>query len=101
MTEQEFREYSEKAHEKGRAPHVSMAMDNPDPETQAAGQYMGEGHALLPDDYQNMSESVILGAGELLFKEKTDLRTKETVLILLAHQPSEYSVNITKIRTRN
>ncbi len=94
MTEQEFQEYLQKAYEKGRAPQVSMAMDSPDHETNEAGRYIAEGHALLPADYQSMPEDVMIDAGKLLFKEKVELKTKETILILLAHQPSKIALEI-------
>jgi len=59
MNEREFWQFLKKAWEKGRAPQVSGTIDSPDPERQAAGEYIGGGHALLPVDYQNIPSEII------------------------------------------
>lgn len=92
MNEKDFWRFMEKACEKGRAQVVSGTMNSPDPEIQAAGEYMG-GHAMLPADYQNIPEEIIEGMGRLLLEGISNRRTKEAILMLLAHQESKTALN--------
>ena len=95
MTEKDFWRFLEKAWEKGMAAQVCGSMDSPDPEIQAAGAYIG-GHALLPADYQDISEEVIQSIGMLLLRPGVGFRTKEAIMVLLAHQASKTALNVLK-----
>ncbi len=96
MTEKEFWQFLERRwKEKGRVPQVSGTIDTPDPELQAHGQYIG-GHALLPNDYEKISEEHIIEMGKLLFDKKANPRTKEAIMVILAHIPSKTALNILK-----
>ena len=96
MNEKNFWQFMEKAWEKGRAPQVSGTMDSPDPEIQAAGAYMGVGHGLLPADYQNIPAEIIEGMGRLLLEGVSKNRTKEAIMVLLAHQESKTALEFLK-----
>ena len=88
MTEREFWQFLEKSWEKGRAAQMTGVVDSSDPEMQAAAKYI-EKHSLLPADYQNIPEGIITAMSGLLFSEKVRRRTKEAVLMILAHQQSK------------
>ena len=51
-------------------------------------------HALLPKGYENLSLDNIQRMGMLLFRNGVQLRTKQAVLILLAHHPSREALAI-------
>jgi len=92
MTEKEFWQFLE---QRGKTSMTSgytitggVAMD-------AVGEYLG-GHALLPKDYDNLTKEEIKEIGELLFQKNVGQKTKEAVLILLAHQVSEQALAILK-----
>ena len=59
----------------------------------AAGKFIC-GHALLPKDYDNLTEEEIEAIGDLLFQKNIGQRTKEAILILLAHQISDIALTI-------
>jgi len=59
----------------------------------AVGEFISA-HALLPKDYDNLSEEEIVNTGNLLFQKNMMQRTKEAVLILLAHQISDAALTI-------
>ncbi len=88
MTEQEFWQFMGKAWEKGRAAQSTMTTDSDDPEIQAAAEYIG-GHTLLPANYQDIPDDIIRDMGELLFDKNAGTKTKEAVLMILAHQDSK------------
>ena len=87
MTEQEFWRFLEKAWEKGRAAQVSGTIDSPVAGVQTAGEYIG-GHALLPRDYDKIPQELIVKMSKLLFKKGVRHKTKEAVMMILAHQES-------------
>jgi hypothetical protein len=93
MNESEFWQFLKKSWEKGRVPQVSGMMDSPDPEMRAAGEYMAGGHALLPVDYQNIPSEIIEGMGRLLLEGVSNRKTKEAIMVLLAHQESRKALN--------
>ena len=89
MNEQEFWEFLEKMLEKGRAQQFKGAigcMDSP-------GYAYLQGHAILPRDYDKLAGEDILRMGSLLFREASR-KTKEAVLMILAHQPSEIALTL-------
>lgn len=96
MNEKEFWQFLEKAWEKGRAPQVSGTIDSPDPEIQAAGKYIGSGHALLPVDYQDIPTEILEGMGRLLLEGEPSFKTKEAIMVILAHQESKEALNFLK-----
>lgn len=50
------------------------------------------GHALLPKDYDNLTEEEIESISGLLFQKNIEQKTKEAILILLAHQISDVAL---------
>ncbi|MFH1310214.1 MAG: hypothetical protein ABIH85_06020, partial [Candidatus Omnitrophota bacterium] len=70
-------------------------IDNGDTIAKQAGAYM-QGHSLLPANYDNLSPKLIQGMGKLLFQKGTAAKTKEAILILLAHQNSQKALLILK-----
>ncbi|MBU1147356.1 MAG: hypothetical protein KKD11_03300 [Candidatus Omnitrophica bacterium] len=94
MTEKEFWQFMERSwNEKGRAAQISGGIDSADPALQAHGQHIS-GHALLPNGYDEMSDEKILRIGELLFDRKANPRTKEAIMVILAHIPSKVALSI-------
>jgi len=53
-------------------------------------------HMLLPKGYESLSIDNIRRMGMLLFRDGVQLRTKQAVLILLAHHPSKEALAILK-----
>jgi hypothetical protein len=51
-------------------------------------------HMLLPKGYENLSLDNIQRMGMLLFRSGVQLRTKQAVLIILAHHPSKVALAI-------
>jgi hypothetical protein len=96
MNEKEFWQFLDKAYEKGRVPMVSGTLDSPDPEIQARGEYIGGGHSLLPADYQDIPREIIEGMGKLLLEGVSSQKTKEAILVLLAHQESRAALDFLK-----
>ncbi len=93
MTEQEFWEFLKKLWEKGRVQQVIGVIDNGDPRLREAGEYL-QGHALLPKDYDKLSAELIIKMGSLLFKKDAQHKTKEAIMMILAHQPSEIALTL-------
>ena len=98
MTEQEFWNFLTRAWEKGRVSQISGVIDSSDPKMQVAGEYIG-GHALLPRDYDEISEQDISKMSKLLFDKKVRHKTKEAVMMILAHRESEGA--LTALRNYN
>jgi hypothetical protein len=89
MDEREFWQFLEGLLRKGRASAVIGAIgciDNPQQE------YL-QGHAILPKDYDKLGSEVIVKMGSLLFAP-AGRKTKEAILMILAHQPSEVALTI-------
>jgi len=47
-----------------------------------------------PENYDKISEDDIVKMGALLFKEDVQHETKEVIIMILAHQPSETALTI-------
>jgi hypothetical protein len=88
MREEEFWGFLEAEWRKGRIQMRSGGIGD------FAGREYLEGHALLPRDYDNLSEETIVRMGGLLFQKEVAPRTKQAVMMLLAHQPSETALTI-------
>jgi hypothetical protein len=52
------------------------------------------GHALLPKNYDKIPLSRVSEIGQLLFRKNVTSKTKEAVLILLAHIPDKIALTI-------
>ena len=89
MSENEFWGFLEKLSEKGRAQQVIGAIGCTD---SPVYDYM-QGHAVLPKDYDQIREGNIIKMGKLLLLRNTTCKAKETIMIILAHQPSEVALN--------
>jgi hypothetical protein len=96
MTENEFWQFLERSwKESGRVPQMSGVIDNADPVLQSHGQYIG-GHALLPNGYEKISDEQVVKMEELLFDKKADSKTKEAIMVILAHIPSKAALSVLK-----
>jgi hypothetical protein len=100
MNEKNFWLFMEKSCENGRASMVSETIDSPDPEMQAAGEYIG-GHSMLPANHQDIPEEIIEAIGRLLLETETTLRAKQAILMTLAHQESKTALSILKQYNRD
>ena len=90
MTEKEFWGFLE---QRGKMDMISGSIVTGDIAVDSVGEFMAA-HALLPKDYDNLTEENIQDIGGILFQENIQKRTKEAVLILLAHQVSELALAI-------
>jgi len=93
MTEREFWVFMRKSLEKGRIPLVSGYIDSGGLE--GPNQYIG-GHALLPPGYESIPGGTIIEFGELLRDKSVSMKTKEAILMILAHHVSREALNILK-----
>jgi hypothetical protein len=93
MTEREFWVFMGKSLKKGRIPMVSGCIDSEGLEE--SSQYIG-GHALLPPGYESISGATIIEFGELLRNESVATKTKEAILMILAHHVSREALIILK-----
>ncbi len=98
MTEMEFWVFMNRAYKKGRIPMVSGCVDSEGLE--GPNQYIG-GHALLPVGYESIPEAKIVEFGELLTNKAVALKTKEAILMILAHHVSEEALDILRIYNKN
>jgi hypothetical protein len=88
MTEREFWGLLEKMLEKGRAQQVVGAIGP----AGAPGMAYLQGHSLLPRDYDKLSGPDIIWMGQLLLLRDTSYKAKETIMMILAHQPNELAL---------
>ena len=93
MTEREFWVFMRKSLEKGRILLVSGYIDSGSLE--GPNQCIG-GHALLPPGYESIPGATIIEFGELLRDEAVAIKTKEAILMILAHHVSREALNILK-----
>ncbi|MCX5696631.1 MAG: hypothetical protein NTU54_01430 [Candidatus Omnitrophica bacterium] len=101
MDEHEFWQFLEESWKGGRAAQVSGVMDFADPAGSPHGEAVGrqagrylQGHAILPKNYDQISEENIIRMGSLLLGKSSAPRTKEAIMMILAHQPSEVALTI-------
>ncbi|MFH1665807.1 MAG: hypothetical protein ABIA77_06660 [Candidatus Omnitrophota bacterium] len=80
---------------KGRATQQSGYIDTSDisPELADVNEYIGS-HTLLPKDYQDIPEETVITMGKLLFEDNIARKTRQAVLIILAHQNSRKALEI-------
>jgi len=93
MNENEFWNFLKEKREKGTARIAAGSLGFEKRLDRGLGEYM-VGHALLPEDYDKLSQGTVMAIGKLLFRDEVKTRTKEAVLILLAHQTTKDAVFI-------
>jgi len=93
MTEKCFWKFLDGLLRQGRSCQVSGVIDSDEPGSRQAGRFIG-GHALLPENYDKIDGDKIAGMGELLLRGKAATRTKEAILIILAHHPTRKALNV-------
>ncbi|MFC1621287.1 hypothetical protein ACFL2G_03175 [Candidatus Omnitrophota bacterium] len=77
----------------GREPMMAGTIDMPtDPELQAVSHYLMN-HALLPKDCDRIPVEFIAAMGRLLSKEGLQCRTREAIMIILAHNGSDTALS--------
>jgi len=94
MTEAQFWKFLEgvlwQVH--GREPMMAGMIDDPDPGVQAVGHYLMS-HAILPKDCDRIPVVFIAGMGRLLHEKGLQRRTREAIMIILAHNGSEAALS--------
>lgn len=93
MTEQEFWIFLERLWKNGKARQVTGTMDCKNFQMQRVGDYI-RGHLFLPKDYEKICAEDIIKMGSLLFKKEVKHKTKEVIIMLLAHCSSEVALTI-------
>ena len=99
MTESQFWRFLEgvlwQVH--GREPMMAGRIDTPDdPTMQAVGHYLMS-HAILPRDCDRIPVVFIVGMGRLLLEKGLQPRTREAIMIILAHHGSNAALNALRI----
>ena len=95
MTEAQFWKFLEgvlwKVH--GREPMMAGTIDRPaDPQLQAVGHYLMS-HALLPRDCNKIPVEFIACMGRLLLEKGLQQRTREAIMMILAHNGSDAALS--------
>ena len=85
MTETGFWQLLEKAWEKGRTTMISECYTGPGGVDEQVAAYLSA-HSHLPAHNESIPQDAITGMGKLLFEKKVKKKTKEAILILLAHR---------------
>ncbi|MDD5775351.1 MAG: hypothetical protein PHS64_05375 [Candidatus Omnitrophica bacterium] len=93
MSEKEFWGFLHAMLGRGRMNMWMGRIDSNDPRLNEAERFISS-HALLPIGCENISRSDILRMGTLLFQPRTLRQTKEAVLIILAHHPSQEALAV-------
>ncbi len=93
MKEKDCRKYLNGLLKQGRADQLSGVTDAEDPELQQSAKFLG-GHALLPENYDQIPKDKIIKMGELLLRGEGDVSIKEAIIMILAHHPSKEALNI-------
>jgi hypothetical protein len=97
MTEAQFWAFLERMwKENGREPMMAGQIDDPDPEIQAMSHYIMS-HSLLPRDYANIHTEVITRMGRLLLEKGMQRKTREAIMIILAHHGSDAALSALKM----
>ncbi len=77
----------------GREPMMAGAIDRPaDPQLQAVGYYLMS-HALLPKDCDRIPVEFIVAMGRLLPEKELQRKTREAIMIILAHNGSDAALS--------
>lgn len=88
MTERDFWLYLNSALTRGREALISGTVDTSDPQERQMCNFI-TGHSFLPEGYDKIPLDKIMGMGLLLISKAANRRTKEAIMILLAHHPAE------------
>ncbi|MBF0253415.1 MAG: hypothetical protein HQL29_06340 [Candidatus Omnitrophica bacterium] len=88
MNENDFWSYLNAESAKGMAQCIVGCMDPEAMDELPELKYLA-GHSLLPANYENVPQDKIIGMGKLLFDKNIKIKTKESILILLAHQTTK------------
>jgi len=78
---------------KGRMKYASGYIDSDNRDIKEEDNYIG-GHSVLFKDHDRLPEERIEEIGSLLFDRSVSRRTKEAVLMLLAHHPKRCALDI-------
>ena len=88
MTEAQFWRFLENLwRRRGREAMMAGMVDDPDSQVQAASHYIMS-HTLLPRDYDKIPVDTVAGMGRLLLKKGIQRKTREAIMMLLAHHGS-------------
>ena len=94
MTEAQFWKFLEgvlwQVH--GREPMMAGRIDTPDPGMQAIGHYLMS-HAILPRDCNMIPVEFIALMGQLLLQKDIQRRTREAIMMILAHNGSDTALS--------
>jgi len=82
--------------ERGREPMMAGEIDDSDPEVQAVGHYIMS-HSLLPRDYDKIPVEVAASIGKLLLEKGIQHKTREAIMMILAHHGSNAALNALRI----
>ncbi|MFA6636735.1 MAG: hypothetical protein WCV56_06510 [Candidatus Omnitrophota bacterium] len=93
MNEKEFWDFLADLQRPGKISMLSGSISSGAGPTDSIGNYMS-GHSILPAEHQDFPQKIVEQLGNLLFLENVRSATKEAILILLAHQPSKYALEI-------
>ncbi|MFA5340015.1 MAG: hypothetical protein WC317_07725 [Candidatus Omnitrophota bacterium] len=103
MKETQFWAFLERMwEERGREPMMAGQIDDLNPNVQAVSHYIMS-HALLPRDYANIHAEAITMMGRLLLEKGIQRKTREAIMIILAHHGSEaalYALRIYSVRPK-
>ena len=93
MTESQFWCFLERMwKERGREPMMAGGIDSPDPVVQAMGHYIMS-HSLLPRGYDKIPVEVAASIGRLLLEKGIQHKTREAIMMILAHHGSNAALN--------
>ena len=87
MKESDFWDYLHAERNKGVAKVMAGGIKLGNDPGDANIDYM-TGHSILPENYDNIPQEKVVAMGKLLFQKDIKTKTKEAILMLLAHQPT-------------
>ncbi|MBU4312535.1 MAG: hypothetical protein KJ706_07450 [Candidatus Omnitrophica bacterium] len=76
----------------GREAMMAGMVDDPDPQIQAASHYIMS-HALLPRECNDIPVGTVVNMGRLLLGKGIQLRTREAIIMILAHHGSDEALD--------
>ena len=95
MTENEFWAFLNGMLKNGRQMRASFTRDTADPAVRKVMGYL-ESHCMLPTESDRIPHEKIVKMGKLLTDRKTANRTKEAILIILAHYVSPAALDFVR-----
>jgi hypothetical protein len=100
MTESEFWDFLNEQRAEGANNIWAASIQKNTSSSFPASEYL-TGHALLPKNYEKIPEAEIVKMGALLFRKDVKNKTKEAVLMLLAHSPLNSALSILREYNKN